>query len=355
MPRRKSSRVAAQKKSNSKAPAKSPVQRINLVVKKAVAPPPPPSSPSTLSPPPPSSPLPLLSPPPVPKKVKKEKVYSYVLVTEVSFGGKRVLEESGVYLTGTYDFSSWEQKEARLMAVKLKELKATGAVRADGEEEHPTVPGPAPKKKRRTATEVEKEKARQEQAKEKNYLLGQWNEILRKGRGTVDVFPVDQLKLPPMRGCSKLKQQEPATPQAMPSAPNFFFGLPGLQHAAAPDIMSPYAPSYPYPPRPVPSSPIPTHNTYRESSPIRPTAEESAEELLDAYFKWYLRRNCGGEESTTQRALRVKDALTALKDAFWDLEGVKGMKTEGWEQLGVPLGIGASLAREVRLFKRSRK
>jgi hypothetical protein len=402
-----------------------------------------------------------------------------VLVTEVSFGEKKVLEESGVYLTGTYDLSSWERKEARLMDVKLKELKATGAVRSDcratiategkgfnqtgrsvegpddweeveklvksfidggrkqvrvllavryalpaseedgdtdadsvlsGEEEHPTNPGPAPKKKRRTATEVEKEKARREQAKEKNYvtelmtrwrcaeprcaeygkgenqrvvpsrailtyvsgaclrlpgetqcrpmpaqLLGQWNEILRKGRGTVDVFPIDQLKLPPMRGGSKAKQQEPATPQAMPGAPNFFFGLPGLQQAAVPGMLSPYAPSHPYYPRAVPSSPILTRDTLRESSPIRPTAEESPDELLDAYFKWYLRRNCGGEESTSERALRVKDALTALKDAFWDLEGVKGMKMDGWEQLGVPSGIGAGLSRDVRAFMRSRR
>jgi hypothetical protein len=127
MPRRKSARVAARKKSNSKAPAKAPAPRINLVVKKPATPPPPSSS-STLSPPPPSSPP---APAPAPKKVKKEKVYSYVLVTEVSFGEKKVLEESGVYLTGTYDLSSWERKEARLMDVKLKELKATGAVRSD--------------------------------------------------------------------------------------------------------------------------------------------------------------------------------------------------------------------------------
>jgi hypothetical protein len=171
-------------------------------------------------------------------------------------------------------------------------------------------------------------------------LLGQWNEILRKGRGTVDVFPIDQLKLPPMRGGPKGKQQEPATPQAMPGAPNFFFGLPGLQQAVAPNMMSPYAPPYSYPPRPVPSSPIPTRDTVRESSPIRPTAEESPEDLLDAYFKWFLGRNCGGEESTSERALRVKDALTALKDAFWDLEGVKGMKIEGWEQWECPRALG---------------
>jgi hypothetical protein len=87
-----------------------------------------PQPPTNVSPPPPSSP-----PAPVPEKPKKqeERDYSYVLATEVSFGRKKVLEESGVYLTGSYDFASWQEKEDRLMAVKLKELKATGAARVE--------------------------------------------------------------------------------------------------------------------------------------------------------------------------------------------------------------------------------
>ena len=123
-----------------------------------------------------------------------------------------------------------------------------------GDEEHPTstgtrstrrspptptpLPGPPAKKTRRTATVVEVEKARLAQAKEKNWIpelmerwrctiprchlygkgaclifpgesqcrsmnaaiLGQWNDHIRRGEARVGCFPVDKMKIPPLKG-----------------------------------------------------------------------------------------------------------------------------------------------------------
>ena len=152
-----------------------------------------------------------------------------------------------------------------------------------GDEEHPTqagtgtsstrrsptptpLPGlPAKKKTRQTAMVVEVEKARLVQAKEKNWIpelmerwrctiprchlyekgaclifpgesqcrsmnaaiLGQWNDLIQRGEAQVGCFPVDKMKIPPLKGGGKEATPGPATPlTGLTHTPNIFFGYP---------------------------------------------------------------------------------------------------------------------------------
>lgn len=171
-------------------------------------------------------------------------------------------------------------------------------------------------------------------------LLSQWEYHIKKGTASVEGFPINALKLPPLKGAGK-----PNLPPALPS------------------MQPQYAPPFPATPQPI-YIPYPHHSTpttYRQatrysspirgSSPIRPGPEEDPDALLDSYFIWYVESNtCTGD-----RKIKTEAAAVALKDAFEDLEGIRKMKEDGWKELNVPVGIGKGLSRDVKRFLSQRR
>ena len=76
------------------------------------------------------------------------------------------------------------------------------------------------------------------------------------------------------------------------------------------------------------------------------------DELLDDFFEWYIQKY-GGAAGGTQLE-KIKEAQRALKEDFEEVAGIHKMKENDWGRLGVPIGIGKSLAREAKGFLQSR-
>ena len=76
------------------------------------------------------------------------------------------------------------------------------------------------------------------------------------------------------------------------------------------------------------------------------------DELLDDFFEWYIQKYGGAGGGP--RLEKIKEAHWALKEDFEEVGKIRKMKQEDWVRLGVPIGIGKSLAREAKGFLLSR-
>jgi len=171
-------------------------------------------------------------------------------------------------------------------------------------------------------------------------MLGDWDDDIKKGQATLHAWalgrklpPTREEKLETSRERKALFQQIQSSPT--PAQPTIIFGG-----------MPPY--SLPPPPAQHPLSIAPEMDctAQRGSSPVRASADDTPEGLLDEYFRWFLEHHGGGEN----RRSKIAEALEAVKNTYEDLEGVRKMREEGWKELGVPVGLGKSLSREVKRF-----
>jgi hypothetical protein len=241
------------------------------------------------------------------------------------------------------------------------------------------------KKKRRTATEIEKEEAAKRLQKETNYVpelmvrwrctgkycpnegkaclrlakedfcrplradtLAAWNQEIKAGRATVNSFPL-QISLPlPESGYREksIKKNSRETPPAPP--------------APQPIVISWAGPSPSTPTRFVDRVRT-QHETQQTptvlSSPVRHDPVLSSEELLNKYFEWFTARAVTGLEGTARGDLetKIREVHRVLQEEFYDLGGVQRMTAEGWDRLGIKIGLGDRLRRGVSEFERMRR
>ena len=55
-------------------------------------------------------------------------------------------------------------------------------------------------------------------------ILGQWNDLIQRDEARLECFPVDKLKIPPLKG--EKKEATPTTPLPVTGTLNIFFGYP---------------------------------------------------------------------------------------------------------------------------------
>ncbi|KAA8910059.1 hypothetical protein FN846DRAFT_888680 [Sphaerosporella brunnea] len=89
----------------------------------------------------------------------------------------------------------------------------------------------------------------------------------------------------------------------------------------------------------------------RGSSPVRVMEDEAPDDLVDEYIEWFINRR-GGKEA---RVAAIKKAGGVLAEQFFDLLAIYKLKGDEWERLGVPVGIGLGLSRDVKIFLSSRE
>ena len=75
-------------------------------------------------------------------------------------------------------------------------------------------------------------------------------------------------------------------------------------------------------------------------------------EPLDGFFEWYVQKY--GDAAGGPWLEKIKEAQTALGGGFKEVAVMRNTKEGDWIRLGVPIGIGKSLAREAKGFLLSR-
>ena len=91
-------------------------------------------------------------------------------------------------------------------------------------------------------------------------ILGQWNDHIRRGEARVGCFPVDKMKIPPLKGGEKEATPGPATPlTGLAHTLSIFFGYPPnfLPSGSIAPSQSPLEHQTPSTPAPtIPKSPL---------------------------------------------------------------------------------------------------
>jgi hypothetical protein len=78
------------------------------------------------------------------------------------------------------------------------------------------------------------------------------------------------------------------------------------------------------------------------------TIQYHPDALLAEYLEWTCRRVSSARDD-------LGEVLRMLKDEYHYVEGIKAFTDDDWLRMGVPIGLGRRLARDVRAFKRERR
>ena len=123
-------------------------------------------------------------------------------------------------------------------------------------------------------------------------------------------FPVDKMKIPPLKGGGGEATPRPVTPLAgLTHTPNIFFGYPLkflLSSSTAPSQTPPeyQTPSTPTPT--IPKFPLASQLCQLPSSPAIGIPGMDQDELLDGFFEWYIQKYGGATGGT--RLEKIKEA-----------------------------------------------
>lgn len=198
-------------------------------------------------------------------------------------------------------------------------------------------------------------------------------------------YPISKLKLPPLCGSRNHPSSTTSVPSLMhpvsapapgafqnqfqvpsnlfigyPNYPGFYSGPPSVLNSSSPFPTSvnpatgnsPTLPiSHPTnvaePSLPASGPSVFNKNSPRQcSSPLPIPTEADPDELLSSYIDWFIKNHSGGD----RRVAQVHEAYKVLQKEFEDLEGVRKMKTEEWQNMDIPIGIGKALSRYVKSF-----